>query len=154
MKIPDITIGNAAPEDLPAMIAILAEGQVPHPKDAWNEGSAPAYRAAFDEMMADPRYALLVARQGGEILGMLQINFTRALPDNGGLKAVLESVFVAASARGLGIGRRMVEEAERLATARGARRVQLTSNKVRVDAHRFYRTLGYTQGHEGFSKSL
>lgn len=148
-----VVIENAKLEDLPAMIAILREGQVV-PKDCWSEASAPVYRAAFIEMAADPRYALLVAREGDMVLGMLQVNYSRALPDGGALKAILESVFVAASARGKGIGRLMVAEAERRASARGARRVQLTSNKVRLDAHRFYRTLGYTQGHEGFSKSL
>jgi len=153
MEKPIVIIENAKLEHLPAMIAILREGQVV-PKDSWTGESAPAYRAAFDEMAADPRYELLVAREGDTVLGMLQINYTRALPDGGALKAILESVFVAASARGKGIGRLMVAEAERRAIARGARRVQLTSNKVRLDAHRFYRTLGYTQGHEGFSKAL
>lgn len=153
MEEPAVVIENAKQADLPAMIAILREGQVV-PKDSWSEASAPAYHAAFDEMAADPRYELLVAREGGTVLGMLQVNYSRALPDGGALKAILESVFVAASARGKGIGRLMVAEAERRAIARGARRVQLTSNKVRLDAHRFYRTLGYTQGHEGFSKSL
>lgn len=148
-----VIIENAKLADLPAMIAILREGQVV-PKDSWTEAEAPAYRAAFIEMAADPRYELLVAREGETVLGMLQINYTRALPDGGALKAILESVFVAATARGKGIGRLMVAEAELRASARGARRVQLTSNKVRLDAHRFYRTLGYTQGHEGFSKSL
>ena len=154
MKDDAILIEPAERDDLPAMIAILREGQVA-PKDAWSEADAPAYLAAFDEMAADPRYALLVARdEGGAVLGMLQLNFSRALPDHGALKAILESVFVAEAARGRGIGRLLVAEAERRAQARGARRVQLTSNKVRLDAHRFYRTLGYTQGHEGFSKSL
>lgn len=148
-----LVVTDATRDDLPAMIAILREGQVVA-KDSWTEASAPAYRAAFDEMAADPRYALLVAREGRTVLGMLQLNYSRALPDGGALKAILESVFVAASARGRGIGRLLVAEAERRAIARGARRVQLTSNKVRLDAHRFYRTLGYTQGHEGFSKSL
>jgi len=148
-----IVIDDATAADLPAMIAILREGQVT-PKDQWSEADAPAYHAAFDEMAADPRYALLVARENGVVLGMLQLNFSRALPDRGALKAIVESVFVAETARSKGIGRRMVAEAERRALARGARRVQLTSNKVRLDAHRFYRTLGYTQGHEGFSKSL
>ena len=61
-------------------------------------------------MAADPRYELLVARQGGVVLGMLQINYSRALPDLGALKAVLESVFVASAARGKGIGGKLVAE--------------------------------------------
>jgi GNAT superfamily N-acetyltransferase len=153
MEMPAITVETATLDDLPVMIAILREGQVV-PKDEWSDERAPGYRAAFAEMAADPRYELLVARQGGTVLGMLQINYSRALPDHGALKAILESVFVAAAARGKGIGRLMVAEVERRARARGARRVQLVSNKVRLDAHRFYRTLGYTQGHEGFSKGL
>ncbi len=150
----EIEIGEAKPDDLPAMIAILAEGQMPHPRDAWSAEAAPRYRAAFDEIAADPATVLLVARRGAAVLGLVQLNFVRLLAGSGALKVNLESVFVAAAARGRGIGRLMIAEAERRARERGASHVLLASNKQRVDAHRFYRDLGYPQSHEAFKKSL
>lgn len=157
MKAPDITLENATPDDLPAIIAIMAEGQVPTPRDGWSEASAPLYRAAFDEMLADSRIEFFVARSAsgnGVAVGYIVMEFSRTLSGFGMRRATLHSVFVAASMRGKQIGGLMVAEAEKRARARGAARLDLASDKRRLDAHRFYRTLGYAQSHEGFSKSL
>jgi GNAT superfamily N-acetyltransferase len=153
MAEPEISVELAQPEDLPAMVDILGQGQVSR-SESWNEADAPAYRGAFEALSANPDVDLLVARRAGVVVGMVQLTFTRGLPDRGARKGVLESVFVATSARGQGIGRVMIAEAERRARARGVLRMSLSSNKVRVDAHRFYRTLGYAQSHEGFKKLL
>lgn len=40
------------------------------------------------------------------------------------------------------------------ARGRGCRLVQLTSNKTRTDAHRFYESLGYLKSHDGFKLHL
>ena len=53
------------------------------------------------------------------------------------------------SNRGQGIGTLMVEWALEEARRRRCRRVQLTSNKLRVEAHGFYRRLGFEFSHEG-----
>lgn len=152
-----IIIEEARSGDLPAMIRILAEGQVGAVKDGWTPDREAAYRAAFAEIAACAEAELLVARANegdaeGEVLGMLHLSFLRGLPDGGALRATLQSVFVASAARGKGIGGLMVAEAERRARARGAAVLSLVSNKQRADAHRFYRTLGYDQSHEGFKK--
>jgi GNAT superfamily N-acetyltransferase len=122
--------------------------------DRWTDETAPAYRAAFAEITADPNAELIVAREDDAVLGLLLLRFNRSISDRGALRAILQSVFVGAAARGKGVGRRMVAEAERRATLRGADFVNLLSNKKRTEAHRFYRTLGYDQSHEGFKKKL
>jgi len=152
MKDQPVTIRSAVETDLPAIIGVLADDNVGGHGDLWSDETAPAYRAAFREIEADGNSEILVATRRGEVQGVLILRFQRGLADRGGFKAILQSVFVSARARGAGIGRRMVAEAEQRARARGATRVELVSNKKRLDAHRFYRTLGYQQSHEGFRK--
>ena len=83
-----------------------------------------------------------------------QLTFTRTLTNRGRLRASLESVQVREDQRSRGIGATMVAFAEKEARLRGAGLVQLTSNKKRTDAHRFYERLGYVKSHEGFKKLL
>jgi GNAT superfamily N-acetyltransferase len=149
-----LTIETATLADLPGMVGVLADDQVGGHGDRWTDETAPAYRAAFAEITADPNAELIVAREDDAVLGLLLLRFNRSISDRGALRAILQSVFVGAAARGKGVGRRMVAEAERRATLRGADFVNLLSNKKRTEAHRFYRTLGYDQSHEGFKKKL
>lgn len=149
-----VIVETATLDDLPGMVSVLADDDVGGHGDDWCDETAPAYRAAFTEISADPNAELIVAREEGRVLGLLLLRFNRSISDRGALRAMLQSVFVGASARGKGVGRLMVAEAERRATLRGADYVNLLSNKKRTDAHRFYRTLGYDQSHEGFKKKL
>jgi GNAT superfamily N-acetyltransferase len=153
MKI-DLTISLAQPDDLPAMINILADDSLGGHGDVWNEANAAQYREAFAQIVTNSEMELLVARQNGVVLGLLQMVFIRGLTDGGSLKASLHSVFVSAQARGQGVGAALVSGAENRARLRNARFITLVSNKKRLDAHRFYRNLGYAQGHEGFKKVL
>ncbi|OWO94763.1 GNAT family N-acetyltransferase [Rhizobium esperanzae] len=56
--------------------------------------------------------------------------------------------------RGQGIGAGMMEFAISEAKGRGVRLVQLTSNSLRKDAHRFYERLGFKPSHLGFKMAL
>ncbi|HRE20829.1 MAG TPA: GNAT family N-acetyltransferase [Rhabdaerophilum sp.] len=154
MAMPPVVVRPAAETDLPSIVGVLADDDVGGHGDIWSESTAPAYLDAFREIEGDRNSEILVAEQEGAVRGVLILRFQRGLTDRGGFKAILQSVFVSAHARGAGIGRLMVAEAERRAHARGASRVELVSNKKRLDAHRFYRTLGYAQSHEGFRKKL
>jgi GNAT superfamily N-acetyltransferase len=147
-------IEQACLEDLPGLIQVLAEDAIGGKGDRWEPDLAPGYADAFAEISADPRARILVARQDGTVVGFVHLYFLRALPSFGRRKVVLNSVFVAAATRGQGVGARLVAAAEQIGREGGATEVTLTSNKKRLDAHRFYRQLGYEQRHEGFSKAL
>lgn len=149
-----LIVEGAMDADLPEIVRILAEDEVGGKGDAWTPEFEPAYRKAFEEILANPDHRLIVARGKGTVLGFVHLYFLRGLPSHGRLKVVLNSVFVAASARGMGVGARMVSAAEAIARQGEATEVTLTSNKKRIDAHRFYRNLGYGQRHEGFGKGL
>ncbi len=88
------------------------------------------------------------------MVGTFLLYFLRQLSHRGGLVAQIESVHVASDLRRRGLGEAMMRYAVDEARRRGCHRVQLTSNKRRVDAHRFYTRLGFVQSHEGFKLRL
>lgn len=91
---------------------------------------------------------------GGEVVGTFQLTFIPNLTGRGALRVKVESVKVKAARRSSGIGARMMVFAEDHARSSGARAMELTSNKTRKDAHRFYERLGFSRSHEGFKKKL
>ncbi|NMA99398.1 MAG: GNAT family N-acetyltransferase [Phyllobacteriaceae bacterium] len=114
----------------------------------------PRYRAAFDDIAADPNHRLIVADRDGQVVGTLQISIIPGLPRFGARRGMLENVHIRADQRGNGLGSEMVTWAIEECRRAGCSLVQLTSNKVRTDAHRFYRKLGFEATHEGFKLYL
>jgi GNAT superfamily N-acetyltransferase len=108
------------------------------------------YQQAFDSITKDNNQELIVVEnEGGEIIGTLQLTFIQYLTHQGGIRAQIESVRVRDDQRGKGIGEKMFQWAIHRAKQKGAHLVQLTSNKKRLDAIRFYERLGFTATHEG-----
>jgi GNAT superfamily N-acetyltransferase len=112
------------------------------------------YRAALDEITADPTATVLVAEEDGVVVGMCQVITFRHLQQTGGRCAEIESMHVDGRNRGHGIGTILLAAAIEWARAQGCYRVQLTSNKARTDAHRFYLRNGFEASHEGFKLYL
>lgn len=146
---------DATPADIPTILAICDAGAAEGPRMVDPSTYADArYRAAFDAIAADPNHRLVAVESEGEIVATLQLSFLPGLSRFGMWRCMLENVHVRADRRRGGIGSQMVRWAIEEARARGTGMVQLTSNKVRKDAHRFYRTLGFEQSHEGFKLML
>lgn len=112
------------------------------------------YGAAFENMAADPNQLLLVAVADETVVGCLQLTFIPGLSRLGMWRGQIESVRIADGQRGSGLGRRMIEHAIGLCRERGCGLVQLTSDKSRADAIRFYEQLGFQPSHEGMKLSL
>jgi GNAT superfamily N-acetyltransferase len=113
-----------------------------------------AYTTAFLAIDADPAHLLVVAESSGEIVGTMQLSFMPGLARRGELRAQIEAVRVAESFRGSGLGAAMMGWAIGEARRRGCGLVQLTSDKSRTDAHRFYQRLGFVASHEGMKLAL
>jgi ribosomal protein S18 acetylase RimI-like enzyme len=118
------------------------------------EAAHPSYLDAFDEVAASPYNTLFVAELDGQVVGTLQVTLIPGLINRGRKRAKLESVHVDPALRGRRIGEAMVAHAVDFARKNGAGLVELTSNKAREAAHRFYRRLGFDQSHEGFKLEL
>lgn len=150
----DLTIREAQADDLEAIIRLHEEDSLGSHGDAWLPETRPAYEAAFAAIAASPENTLYVAESEGRVMGTFQLTFIPNLTGRGATRVKVESVKVAAALRSQGLGARMMAFAEAEARTRGARSMELTSNKRRTDAHRFYERLGFARSHEGFKKSL
>jgi GNAT superfamily N-acetyltransferase len=148
----DVVIRRATLDDVPAIIAMLADD----PLGATRESPADLtpYQRAFAAIDADPNQLLIVADRNDEVIGTLQLTFIPGLSRQGATRALVEAVRVAASARSTGLGTSLMEWSIAEARARGCVVLQLTSDKTRTDAHRFYTRLGFANSHEGFKLKL
>jgi GNAT superfamily N-acetyltransferase len=146
---------RALPADVTAIVDLLAADQLGASRDGVRDAAdLAAYEAAFRAIDADPAQLLVVAEAGGRVVGTLQLTFIPGLARRGALRAQIEAVRVADSARGEGVGSAMLDWAIDEARQRGCALVQLTTDKSRTDAHRFYRRLGFIASHDGMKLAL
>ena len=150
----DLSFREAQAGDLEAIIRLHEEDDLGLHGDVWSPETKPAYEAAFAAIQQSPENRLFVALDGDEIVGTFQLTFIPNLTGRGSLRVKVESVKVKAARRSGGIGARMMAFAEDHARTHGAAMLELTSNKTRTDAHRFYERLGFTRSHEGFKKKF
>ncbi|RZU74211.1 L-amino acid N-acyltransferase YncA [Micromonospora kangleipakensis] len=148
----DVIFRDAVRADLPAIIALLADDVLGKARDFTEVDDA--YEKAFADIDADPRNHLVVADAGGELVGCMQITYIPGLGRHGAERSLIESVRVRSDLRGRGLGREMMAWAIDQARQRGCALVQLTTDKTRADAHRFYRNLGFVASHEGMKLAL
>lgn len=148
----ELTLRDARRDEVPLIIRMLADDALGAARERLEEPQI--YLDAFDRLAADPNNRLLVAEQDGEIVGTLQLTFLHGLSRQGATRALIEAVRVNAPWRGKGVGRRMIEAAIDMARAEGCAMVQLTTDKSRKDAHRFYESLGFVASHEGMKLAL
>jgi GNAT superfamily N-acetyltransferase len=147
-----VIIRRATAEDVPAIVAMLADDELGAQRESPDDPEP--YLRAFAAIDASPHEVLAVAELDGEVVGTLQLTVLRGLSRRGASRAQIEAVRVAAPRRGQGLGEKLVRWAVDEARARGCAVVQFTSDKSRVDAHRFYLRLGFAQSHEGFKLTL
>jgi GNAT superfamily N-acetyltransferase len=154
---PDISFRDARLEDVPTILRLGHAGDArgaDTPPLQEETLADPRYRDAFHAISADPNQRLIVAEVAGKIVGTLQISYIPGLARFGMKRGLLENVYVDAEQRGNGLGSKLVRWAVDRCRQAGCGMVQLTSNKVRLDAHRFYRKLGFEATHEGFKLLL
>ena len=140
--------------DLPAIVALLADDVRGSAREDASLPLDPAYVQAFRAIDDSASNQLVVGEMDGEVVACLQITFTPGLSYKGGWRATVEGVRVRKDRRSAGIGAQLIGHALGLARARGCHVVQLTTNKARTDAQRFYKRLGFANSHEGFKLEL
>lgn len=153
----DLDIREARRDDVARIAELVMLGAAKAtrtPAEIAEAAQDPAHLSGFDQIQASPDNTLFVAERGGEVIGTFQVTLIPGIAEFGRKRAKLESVHIDPAMRGRGIGRVMIGFAERFARSHGATIVELSSNKSRLDAHRFYRNLGFDQSHEAFKKVL
>jgi len=150
-----VVLRRAEADDIPALVGLLAADQLGAARDGvTSDQDLAAYQRAFRAIDADGAHLLVVAQAGTQVVGTLQLSFIPGLARRGALRAQIEAVRVHESYRGRGLGAAMMGWAIEEARRRGCGLVQLTSDKSRPDAHRFYQQLGFVASHEGLKLRL
>jgi len=150
---PPVIFRSALRSDVPAILELLDDDEISRSRVVAEATDADFWRA-FEAIDADPRNELIVADEAGEIVGTCQLTFTPALSRRATERMTIEAVRVHTDRRGMGIGRSMMLWALDLARERGCGLAQLTTDKRRTAAHRFYTDLGFTATHEGLKLPL
>jgi GNAT superfamily N-acetyltransferase len=150
-----VTLRKALRADVVAIVRLLSQDPLGASRDgvAGADGLEPYWRA-FEAIDSDPGHMLMVADRGGCVVATMQLSFLPGMARGGAVRAQIEAVRVEEKFRGDGLGTAMVEWAIGVARSRGCAVVQLTSDKSRQAAHRFYERLGFVASHEGYKISL
>ncbi|MDW4498669.1 GNAT family N-acetyltransferase [Sulfitobacter sp. D35] len=146
-----VTFREARRTEVAEVVALLREDVLGAGRELQELES---YLAAFDAMQAEAANLLIVGAAEEHIVATYQITFISGLSLSAMRRAQVEAVRVSPDMRGQGVGDAMFADIERRARAAGCGLIQLTSNKTRTDALRFYRRLGFTASHEGFKRML
>jgi len=149
-----LSFRKAGRPDLERIVQLLADDPLGSKREAYRLPLSCSYERAFDAIVGDDNNELIVAEQAGAVVGVLQLTFIPYLTHQGSWRALIEGVRVAAEARSSGVGRRLLLWAIGRARERGCLLVQLTSDKARPDAIRFYQSLGFIASHEGMKLQL
>jgi GNAT superfamily N-acetyltransferase len=146
------TVDRATESDVPDLVALLADDVL----GAGRESKAvDPYLTAFREIDSDPRQYLAAVRDAdGDLVGTMQLTLIPGLARGGAKRLQIEAVRLASSTRGTGLGTALFEWAHAYGHEHGATLAQLTTDKTRIDAHRFYERLDYQASHEGYKRPL
>ena len=150
-----VVLRRAETQDVLSIVQLLADDQLGATRDgvAADEDLQP-YLRAFSEIDADTAHLLLVATDGAQVLATMQLSFLPGLARRGARRAQIEAVRVRQDYRSHGLGAALFEWAIDEARRRRCALVQLTTDKARADAHRFYESLGFVASNEGLKLSL
>lgn len=150
----DPVIRAAIRGNLPAIVRLIADDGLGRGREDTSEPLAACYVQAFEALERDPNNEMIVMERDGAVIGYLQLTFIPGLSRQGAWRAQIESVRIASALRGQGLGRRLFEWAIARAREKNCGLVQLTSDKARAEAHRFYGSLGFVASHEGMKLTL
>lgn len=154
MTAPPIILRDAARSDLPAIVRLLADDPIAAGRETLRDPLPQAYYDAFDAVAAQAGNAVILAVAGDRVVGCLQLTFIPGLTRTGMTRAQVEGVRVASGWRGRAIGERLMHEALTRARKAGCGLIQLTTDRDRAEAHRFYERLGFSASHLGMKLDL
>src|SRR5690606_7796154 len=130
---------KATRADMPHIVKLLAHDPLGQTRERFADPLPEVYYEAFHRINDDPGQELIVAEDdAGHIIGTMQLTFIPYLTYQGGIRAQIEAVRISEDVRGQGLGKQMIRYAIERARDRGAHVVQLTTDKKRPDALRFY----------------
>ena len=149
-----LTFREATREDVSIIVAMLADDHLGATRERFESPLPESYYAAFEAIAREANIELTVVCRGDDVIGVLQLTFIPYLTYQGGWRALIEAVRVISAERGNGIGKALFDHAINRSREKGCHVVQLTTDKSRPDAFRFYEKLGFIASHEGMKLHL
>lgn len=150
----NLTFRKATEQDLDSIVRMLSDDILGSKRERYEHPLPNSYITAFRSIDADPNNELIVACLEEEVVGVQQITFTPYITHQGGWRATIEGVRTASAVRGQGVGKEMIQYAIQRAKERGCHLAQLTTDKQRPEALRFYEGLGFNPTYEGLKMKL
>jgi ribosomal protein S18 acetylase RimI-like enzyme len=144
----------AVRDDVPAVVRLLADDPLGSGREQATDTLPDAYWRAFDAMTVQRGNELLVADDDGAVVACLQLTIIPGISRLGAFRAQIEGVRVHSDYRGRGIGELLMTYAIGRARDAGCQLVQLTTDRSRPDALRFYERLGFVASHVGMKMPL
>ncbi|MEL7122824.1 MAG: GNAT family N-acetyltransferase [Bacteroidota bacterium] len=141
---------EATKEDVFEIVKMIANDQLGSTREHFQDPLPQKYYDAFENIKNDKNQELIVVMDDNKkVIGTMQLSFIQYLTYQGGIRAQIEAVRIQEDQRGQGIGEELFKWAIARAKERKAHLLQLTTDKKRPDALRFYEKLGFKASHEG-----
>ncbi|MCF6299831.1 MAG: GNAT family N-acetyltransferase [Proteobacteria bacterium] len=141
---------KASENDIAALVEMIADDELGKARENFKSPLPKEYIEAFKNINRDKNQELIVVENPkNEVIGTLQLSFIQYLTYQGGIRAQIEAVRIKKSHRGIGLGKIMFKWAINRAKERHAHLLQLTTDKKRPKAIKFYQDLGFKSSHEG-----
>jgi len=145
-----MNLRKATENDISTIVEMIADDELGKKRENFKNPLPKEYINAFKKIKSDDNQELIVVEnENSEIIGTLQLSFIQHLTYCGGIRAQIEAVRIRKDKRRLGIGKMMFEWAINRAKERNAHLLQLTTDKNRPKAIKFYEDLGFKATHEG-----
>ncbi len=125
-------------------------------KQFWGEESSlEKMQTTFQKLKGNPNYIILVADQQNCLVGSVMGIICEELYGDCKPFMVVEDVIVDKHQRRLGIASSLMRELERYAAENNCSYIIFVTESERIEAHRFYESLGYkSDAYKGFKKRL
>ena len=141
---------KASIKDVPNIVQMIADDALGSTREKYTIPLPQTYYDAYERIDSDQNQELtVVVNEKDEVIGVFQMTFIPYLTYQGGVRAQIEGVRVHRSYRNQGVGKTIFQWAIQRAKERNAHLLQLTTDKKRPDAIRFYESLGFKASHEG-----
>jgi len=151
----DLHFRKATKKDVYYIVQMLADDPLGQLRENFIDPLPEKYYVAFEKINGDSNQDLMIIENDEkEIIGTLQLSFIPYLTYQGGIRAQIEAVRIHKKYRGKGLGQQFFQWAIQRAKEKGAHVLQLTTDKKRPDAIKFYNKLGFVASHEGMKLHL
>lgn len=145
---------EAIEKDLPCLVEMLADDELGAQREDPSYPVNSGYVAALVRIIVEPNNELIVVEADQRIVAMLQLTFIPYLTHIGSIRCLIEGVRTHKSVRGQGLGAQILDWAIHRAKEKNCSIIQITSDKKRPDAIRFYENLGFEASHQGLKMKL